>query len=152
MPLRPQMWPPSCIVSLGCGQSRPEEHNHLPAGQREHPAGAIHGHWVVQTVIKLGHPINITLATSWLESNMQKSLLDRRAVYVAITLVQQLLARSRKWVQDIWSMAMAMDRLVYTVQDDRHHGGDEWKPIAAMWHAPCRQHLRAGGWSTAGRR
>jgi len=73
------------------------------------------GHWVVQTVIKLGHPSNITRAASWVEINMQKALLDRRAVYVATTLVQQLLARSRKGVQDIWSMAM--DRLVDKITD-----------------------------------
>ena len=46
---------------------------------------------------------------------MQKALLDRMALYLAVTLVQQLLARSRKWVQDIWSMAM--DRLVYKMTD-----------------------------------
>ena len=57
------------------------------------------GQWAVQTVIKLGHP-SPSYITSWLESNMQKTLLDRRTVYVAITLVQQLLARSRKAVQD----------------------------------------------------
>ena len=84
---------------------------------------------------------------------MQKALLDRRAVDVAITLVQQLLARSRKWVQDIWSMAM--DRLVYKMTDTMVvMNGNPLPPIivAAMWHAPCRQHLGAGGWSTAGRR
>ena len=73
------------------------------------------GHWVVQTVIELGHPSVITRATNWFESNMQKMLEDCTAVLVARTLVQQLLAHSRRGVENNWSLAM--DRLVDKMTD-----------------------------------
>ena len=68
------------------------------------------GHWVVQTVIELGHPSIIARATNWFESSMQKVLMDKRGVEVARSLVQQLLAHSRRGVENTWSLAM--DRLV----------------------------------------
>eukprot|EP00092_Neocalanus_flemingeri_P038355 GFUD01041758.1.p1 GENE.GFUD01041758.1~~GFUD01041758.1.p1 ORF type:complete len:673 (-),score=215.29 GFUD01041758.1:7-1743(-) len=73
------------------------------------------GIWLVQTVIQLGHPTAITMAIGWLENNMQNVLEDCNAVLVARSLVQQLLARSMKGVQNTWSQAM--DRLVAKMID-----------------------------------
>ena len=33
------------------------------------------GHWVVQTVVKLGHPRHI-MATTWMEKNMKEVMMD----------------------------------------------------------------------------
>eukprot|EP00092_Neocalanus_flemingeri_P020850 GFUD01022588.1.p1 GENE.GFUD01022588.1~~GFUD01022588.1.p1 ORF type:complete len:1341 (+),score=457.64 GFUD01022588.1:113-4024(+) len=73
------------------------------------------GLWLVQTVIKLGQPTAITKAIGWLENNMQNVLEDCKAVFVARTLVQQLLERSMKGVENTWSQAM--DRLVAKMID-----------------------------------
>ena len=41
------------------------------------------GHWVVQTVVKLGHPRHIIMATTWMEKNMKEVMMDSTAVFVA---------------------------------------------------------------------
>ena len=41
------------------------------------------GHWVVQTVVKLGHPSHIIMATTWIEKNMKEVMMDSTAVFVA---------------------------------------------------------------------
>ena len=41
------------------------------------------GHWVVQTVVKLGHPRHITMATTRMEKNMKEVMMDCTAVFVA---------------------------------------------------------------------
>ena len=108
------------------------------------------GHWVVQTVIKLGHPKHITMAATWLEKNMQEAVLDSTAVFVARTLVQQLLARSRKGVENTWSLAM--DKLVLKMMDTMVVSKDASLPllIVAACHAPCRAHPGAGGGEAEG--
>ena len=76
---------------------------------------------------------------------MQKALLDRMALYLAVTLVQTAVAGKE---QEMGAGHLEHGHGQVGVQDDRHHGGDEWKPIAADHsgcHAPCRQHLGAGG-------
>ena len=41
------------------------------------------GNWFVQTVIKLGHPRHITMATTRMEKNMKEVMMDCTAVFVA---------------------------------------------------------------------
>ena len=91
------------------------------------------GHWVVQ---KLGHPRHITMATTWLENNMQEVVLDSTAVFVARTLVQQLLARNRKGVENTWSLGI--DKLVGKIMDTMVVSKDASLPlfiVAAMHQA-----------------
>ena len=62
--------------------------------------------------------------------------MDSTAVFVARTLVQQLLARSRKEVENTWSMAM--DKIMWKMTDTMVMSKDVSLPlliVAAMHHA-----------------
>ena len=83
----------------------------------------------------LGHPRHITMAATCLEKNMQKVMMDVTAVFVARTLVQQLLARSRKGGENTWSLIM--DKLLLKMMETMV-SKDASLPlfiVAAMHHA-----------------
>ena len=68
------------------------------------------GTWLVRAVLYLGETSHLTRVFRWMEKNIQEVLLDTQGVFVARTLVKQLIERSSKGVENCWRQAL--DRLV----------------------------------------